>query len=208
MPSDRKGCGPADACEVEPAAIPSDRKSCGHADAVHAGAYARARPHAGISRHRLFYLKSDRAHGPLSPYKRHANKFNYIPRYFDPAKEAREERRAELRGERSEDAERPYAPGQYIRTQREARAARRTAEHDARNRSVWKLAAGAALILLFVSMLYPRLAEVFRRAQRTPAPVEQTVRPRTSAFDQDGISDVEWQAQPITIVPNDYREEE
>ena len=57
----------------------------------------------------------------FTPFKRHPNKFNYIPRYYDPEKEAREQRRAELRGERAEDADREYQPGQYIRTQREAR---------------------------------------------------------------------------------------
>ena len=60
----------------------------------------------------------------FTPFKRHANKFNYIPRYYDPEKEAREQRRAELRGERAEDGDREYRPGQYIRTQRDARAAR------------------------------------------------------------------------------------
>lgn len=157
----------------------------------------------------MFHFKNDDDMGLFSPYKRHANKFNYIPRYFDPEKEAREQRRAELRGERTEDVDRPYAPGQYIRTQREARAARRAAESSDRNRSVWKLVLGAALILLFVAILYPRLVEVFQRAkQSAPAQREQASRPRAGAFDQEGISDVEWQAQPITIVPNDYVEEE
>ena len=32
----------------------------------------------------------------FTPFKKHANKFNYIPRYYDPEKEAREQRRAEL----------------------------------------------------------------------------------------------------------------
>ena len=35
----------------------------------------------------------------FTPFKRHPNKFNYIPRYYDPEKEAREQRRAELRGQ-------------------------------------------------------------------------------------------------------------
>lgn len=30
----------------------------------------------------------------FTPFKKHANKFNYIPRYYDPEKEAREQRRA------------------------------------------------------------------------------------------------------------------
>ena len=45
----------------------------------------------------------------FTPFKRHPNKFNYIPRYYDPEKEAREQRRAELRGERAEDADREYS---------------------------------------------------------------------------------------------------
>ena len=28
----------------------------------------------------------------FTPFKRHPNKFNYIPRYYDPEKEAREQR--------------------------------------------------------------------------------------------------------------------
>ena len=39
----------------------------------------------------------------FSPFKKHANKFNYIPRYYDPEAERRAQRRAELRGERPED---------------------------------------------------------------------------------------------------------
>ena len=53
----------------------------------------------------------------FSPYKRHANKFNYTPRYYDPAREERERRRAELRGERLDDNDNEeYTPGKYIRT--------------------------------------------------------------------------------------------
>ena len=145
--------------------------------------------------------------GLFSPYKRHANRFNYIPRFFDPEKERREQRRAELRGERSDAPEGEYIPGQYIRTQREARAARRTDESAQRNRSVWKLVLGAALLLLLVSMLLPRLIGAFQQAKQSPASAAEWVeRKAADAFDQSGISDVEWQAQPITVVPNDYTE--
>ena len=95
----------------------------------------------------------------FTPFKKHANKFNYIPRYYDPEKEAREQRRAELRGERAEDAGGEYRPGQYIRTQ---------------------------------------------PAQTEAVGAEETV--RRNGLDQSGISDVEWQEQPITVVPNDYQE--
>ena len=64
----------------------------------------------------------------FTPFKKHANKFNYLPRYYDPEKEERDRRRAELRGERAEDAGKEYKPGQYIRTQSQARAARRREE--------------------------------------------------------------------------------
>ena len=83
----------------------------------------------------------------FTPFKKHANKFNYVPRYYDPEKEAREQRRAELRGERSEDASREYVPGQYIRTQREARAARHAGKDDWGRIRVLKLAGGVVLIL-------------------------------------------------------------
>lgn len=146
----------------------------------------------------------------FSPFKKHANKFNYIPRYYDPEKEAREQRRAELRGETVEDAGREYRPGQYIRTQRDARAARRSKEEKTGRDRIWKMAVGAVLVLLFIYILYPRLADVFLRAQ-TAAPAtteavsgDKTV--RRDGLDQSGISDVEWQAQPISVVPNDYQE--
>ena len=107
----------------------------------------------------------------FTPFKRHANKFNYIPRYYDPEKEAREQ--------------------------------------TGRDR-IWKMAVGAVLVLLFIYILYPRLADVFLRA-RTSAPAqteaagaEESV--RRNGLDQSGISDVEWQEQPITVVPNDYQE--
>lgn len=130
----------------------------------------------------------------FSPFKKHANKFNYVPRYYDPEKEAREQRRAELHGERAEDAGREYRPGQYIRTQRDARAARRSKEEDKGRMKIWKMAGAAVLVLLFIYLLYPRLADVFLRARTTP----QKALPVTEEFDPYA---------PITVVPNDYTEE-
>ena len=65
--------------------------------------------------------------GWFSPYKRHANSFNYTPRYYDPDKEAREQRRTELRGERLDDNG-EYTPGKYIKAKREARDLKREQE--------------------------------------------------------------------------------
>ncbi|MBR3826226.1 MAG: hypothetical protein IKJ38_00725 [Alistipes sp.] len=58
------------------------------------------------------------------PPKTKPRQFNYIPRYYDPLKEERDRRRRELHGTSAMDDE-PYAPGKYIRTQREARDASR-----------------------------------------------------------------------------------
>lgn len=130
----------------------------------------------------------------FTPLKKHANKFNYIPRYYDPAKEARDERRAELRGERSGDSQREYRPGQYIRTQREARAAHHSDRDEGGRMRILKMAAAAVLVLLFVLLLYPRLADVFLRTTADrPAVAGQNV----EEFDP---------TVPITIVPNDYEE--
>lgn len=146
----------------------------------------------------------------FSPFKKRANKFNYTPRYYDPEKEAREERRAELRGERSEDAGREYRPGMYIRRQSEARTSRRERHTDAGRKRIWGMALGAVAVLLFISLLYPRLADWFIRmsqgAQAERAAVEQVEQQGTGGLDQTGISDVEWQEQAITVVPNEYQE--
>ncbi len=131
----------------------------------------------------------------FAPFKKHANRFNYTPRYYDPQKEAREQRRAELSGRRLEDADREYVPGQYIRTQREARAARRAQDARDGQLRMWKMVVGIALVLLFVGILYPRLADVFMRAQR-----QAPVAPQAEFGEFDPYA-------PITIVPNDYQEE-
>lgn len=131
----------------------------------------------------------------FTPFKKHANRFQYTPRYYDPQKEAREQRRAELSGQRLEDADREYVPGQYIRTQREARAARRAREAREGQMRMWKMVVGIALVLLFLGILYPRLADVFLRARQQPA---AAVVDEYREFDPYA---------PITIVPNDYQEE-
>ena len=134
----------------------------------------------------------------FTPFKKHANKFNYIPRYYDPEKEAREQRRAELHGERAEDADREYRPGQYIRTQREARAARRAGTEDQGRIRVFKIAAAAVLLLLFIYLLYPKLVGMVLQL-REPVP-----RPVPAAQAEGEFNPY----APIVVVPNDYMEEQ
>ena len=84
---------------------------------------------------------------------------------------------------------------QYIRTQREARDARRSNEEERGRIRVLKMAAGAVLVLLFIYLLYPKLADVFLRARTAPATETQQV----------GEEEFNHYA-PIRVVPNDYEE--
>ena len=132
--------------------------------------------------------------GLFTPVKKHANKFRYIPRYYDPEKERREQRRRELHGTSSELDNAEYQPGQYIRTQREAR---RVAQS---NKSERKMPSMAIMMLLAVAviiiyMLYPRIIEAFSAARTTP---EERMQQEIEEFNP---------YTPITIVPNDYKEE-
>ncbi len=58
------------------------------------------------------------------------------------------------------------------------------------------MAAAAVLVLLFIYLLYPKLADVFLRAGSAAAPV----RTEQAAEEFDPYA-------PITVVPNDYQEE-
>lgn len=133
--------------------------------------------------------------GWFTPYKRKANDFRYTPRYFDPEKERRDLRRRELCGESSADSGKEYEVGQYIRTQREARAARRAQQAERRSTSPIVIIAGVALLLAFVYLLYPRIIDAFATAKSTPEKTEQT---QAEEFDPYA---------PIAVVPNDYKEE-
>lgn len=132
--------------------------------------------------------------GWFTPYKKRANAFNYIPRYFDPEKEAREQRRAELTGRRLDDGE-EYVPGKYIRTQREARAARKEQERDAGRSKVLRMVMLLVAILFLLGVLAPGLTSLFTQVKRKPVTVESYY----GDFDPSA---------PITIVPNDYQEPE
>ena len=139
--------------------------------------------------------------GFFSPHKRHANKFNYIPRYYDPVKEAREQRRAELRGERQDDTG-EYTPGKYIKAKREAREMRRMQEQkeqrmDKRTK-MWTMGLGLILIALFIYMIVPRLGAIFEMA-KTDSSVRELERQQREIEEFNPYA-------PIVIVPNDYQE--
>ena len=135
--------------------------------------------------------------GFFPPHKRPANKFNYTPRYYDQAKEERERRRAELRGERLDDKG-EYTPGKYIRGQREARELRRSQEKQkgGNHMKTWGTMGIVLLLMLFVWYLVPRISSVFEMANSQKSVTTQQER-EVKEFDPYA---------PIVIVPNDYKE--
>ena len=138
--------------------------------------------------------------GLFSPVKKHANKFRYIPRYYDPEKERRDQRRKELCGMSLED-DGEYTPGKYIRTQREARLAAKGEEEGKRKMPsmVFMLLIAAVAIVLY--MLYPRVIGVFTEAR--------DVKAQTKEERMQQIEDEAWPYRNanIIVVPNDYKEE-
>ncbi len=136
--------------------------------------------------------------GIFTPYKRHANKFNYTPRYYDPDKEERERRRQELRGERLDDSG-EYTPGKYIQAKRDARLSR-AAEQSSGNGNrmrMWALGVGVMLLFLFIYILIPRIASIVDMAT--------TDNSATSTQEVREVEEFDPYA-PIIIVPNDYQE--
>ena len=134
--------------------------------------------------------------GFFTPYKRHANEFSYKPRYYDPEKEAREQRRAELRGERSDNNE-EYKPGQYIRAKREAREMKRADQKRKSPKTSMRLITMAVvmmLVFMLVMVLVPRLGAIFEIATN---PAATTSTSSSQEFDPYA---------PFVIVPNDYVE--
>lgn len=127
----------------------------------------------------------------LTPFKKRANKFNYIPRYFDPGREAREMRRAELHGERADDTDTEYVPCKYIRTQREARAARRADEGSNSKNKLWITIVVAGLLMFCSYTIVTRLSSVFMEKET----------PKEVVVDEDFN-----RYAPIVVVPNDYKE--
>ena len=135
--------------------------------------------------------------GFFTPYKRHANEFSYKPRFYDPDKEAREQRRAELRGERS-DSNEEYTPGQYIRAKREAREMKLADQKRKSPKNSMRLITMAVvmiLVFMLVMVLVPRLGAIFEIATNPAATTSTT----SSSEEFDPYA-------PFVIVPNDYVE--
>ena len=89
------------------------------------------------------------------PHKSKPRQFTYTPRYYDPVKEARDRRRRELHGTSTESDAEEYAPGKYIRTQREARDAARGDRGGFDG--IGRIAIIAVVVVVAMLFFYPRL---------------------------------------------------
>lgn len=133
----------------------------------------------------------------FSPFKKHANQFNYKPRYYDPDVEALRERRAE-RGEQPSErkGENVYVAGEYIRRRREERNEyRRQEAADRKKRGMIRMLIMIVIVALVIFVVVPRVAEMFDLAKQNAA---ATSAPAEEEFDP---------YRPIRVVPNDYQGE-
>ena len=130
------------------------------------------------------------------PHKSKPRQFNYTPRFYDPRKEALEQRRRELRGQSADD-DTPYAPGKYIRTVREARAERKAQQKANSGTPRALMVFGIAIIVIVAYMLVPRIVNIITMAGKKSNPVVEQAELDNSTFNP---------YTPITIVPNDYQE--
>ncbi len=97
------------------------------------------------------------------PHKTKPRQFNYTPRYYDPIKEAFDQRRKELHGTSSETDDLPYAPGDYLRMKKEAR--RTSREDQAKSASNRLLRYGLLIVVVGLGFAYimPRATEILTR---------------------------------------------
>lgn len=133
----------------------------------------------------------------FSPFKKHANQFNYKPRYYDPEVEALRERRAE-RGEQQSErkGENVYVAGEYIRRRREERNEyRRQEAADRKKRGMIRMLIMIVIVALAIFVVVPRVAEMFDLAKQNAA---ATSAPAEEEFDP---------YRPIRVVPNDNQGE-
>lgn len=117
------------------------------------------------------------------PHKSKPRQFNYIPRYYDPRKEERDRRRRELHGTSSSQDNEPYVPGNYIRTQREARDASRGERTG--YEGLGRIAAIAIVMVLAMLLFIPRFMRFVERANEEKLMEQDGVAKNTQALNSE-----------------------
>lgn len=165
------------------------------------------------------------------PPKTKPRQFNYFPRYYDPVKEERNQRRKILHGTSSETDGEEYTPGKYVRTQREARDAARESEGSIGSSKLRGLVIVTAVIALGMLWLLPRIMDFVvaageekaaatqqtatRHEQQQVTPLDMVINESIDPALIEGIETLsdervlkeleenEWRHKQITIIPND-----
>lgn len=139
------------------------------------------------------------------PPKTKPRQFNYFPRYYDPVKEERNQRRKILHGTSSETDNEEYTPGKYVRTQREARDAARESDRSAGGSKLRGLVVITAVIALGMLWLLPRIMDfVVAANEEKTAATEQTATSGTTATAESIEADEsEWVETPLDWVYNE-----
>lgn len=117
------------------------------------------------------------------PHKSKPRQFNYIPRYYDPRKEERDRRRRELHGTSTTQDNEPYVPGNYIRTQREARDASRGERTG--YEGLGRIAAIAVVMVLAMLLFIPRFMRFVERANEEKLLQQGGVAKNTQALNSE-----------------------
>lgn len=126
------------------------------------------------------------------PPKTKPRQFTYFPRYYDPVKEERNQRRKILHGTSSETDGEAYTPGKYVRTQREARNAVRESERSAGGSKLRGLVIITAVIALGILWLLPRIMDFIMMANEEKQAAAQ------------GVSKVETENSERVVTPLDF----
>lgn len=97
------------------------------------------------------------------PHKTKPRQFNYTPRYYDPVREAFNQRRRELHGTSNDTDDLPYAPGDYLRMQREARRESRESQSKASSNRLLRYGVLIVVVGMGFSLLMPRIVGILTR---------------------------------------------
>lgn len=137
------------------------------------------------------------------PHKTKPRQFNYTPRYYDPRKEAMEQRRRELHGTSSDMDDLPYTPGDYLRTQREARSEARAANERLASGRMLRNALLVILVGMGIMYVFPRVTAILERIMQDPNAVESVEEASMSADTTMSADGNAVEAVPRKIILNE-----
>lgn len=164
------------------------------------------------------------------PPKTKPRQFNYFPRYYDPVKEERNQRRKQLHGTSLESDEEEYVPGKYVRTQREAREIAREERGNDGMAKIRGLVIVAVVVAAATMWLLPRImefviaaneekmaqsgTEVQNMGEQLTTPLDFVINESIDIENMEGIETLndemikeleenEWRSKRIRIVPNE-----